>query len=49
MKYLYLLGGIFIGLLFIPSIAFGQGTGLNSVEECSEKLGRDCQCWEVGS
>ena len=49
MKYWFLFGGLLIGLLFIPTMAFGQGTGLNTIEECSEKLGKECQCWEVGS
>jgi len=49
MKYWFLFGGLLIGLLFIPTMAYGQGTGLNTIEECSEKLGKECQCWEVGS
>lgn len=49
MKYWYLFGGIIIGMLFIPSLAFGQDTdGLNTIEQCNETLGKECQCWEVG-
>ena len=32
-------------LFFIPVSAFAD---LNTIEQCSEKLGKQCSCWEVG-